>query len=350
MPQVVGELAAEHAQRLQELQEALAKASQTAAPLTESNLELLSAVTAGVIAFTLLPGAAVALAALTPEVAVGVAAMATIAAISATLAAASSFVTATVLTMDVLGIGHVSESDRETTKLAGRYAGNAFTVTLGSIGLLVDGDYGFETGVTAGEFGGILMDSNDAIEAALKNEDVLLHLIQLQQELKEFGLAPHGEHVLSGQHIWADHLNAESMTKDLIEHPARTPKPAVILATDRPPARPSADNLAAQIKLERCVFTPPLDPTYSPVPVPAPAPAPATPSPRAPAPASPAPRPRASATPISPRTRGPWNTPLLPDYLGGAEPAQPSDPPLCSSAAIPDVTADDPDALTLPLL
>jgi len=342
MPKTVDELALETSKGVQELNEGLARASQIAAPLTELQWDLLSTVVAGALT--------IALIALAPEEAVGIGVLTALAGASAALGISTSILAGTVLALDLLGNNQVGENDRKVTKFVCRFTGNAFTVTLGAVGLAIDGDYGFETGVSVGEIGGILMDTNDTIKAVTKAESavgIALYEIQLIKELKEFSLTPQGEHVLSGQHIWADHLNAESMTKDMIEHPARVSKPAVIRVTDRPPARPSTDNRAAQTKLDRSIFDSPGDPIYSPV-YPAPVPAPvAAPVPaRVPAPA-PAPVPAPAPAPAK-SPEAPWNTPLLPEYLGGGEPAQPSDHPLCSDAALPDVTDDAPDIKRLP--
>jgi len=340
------DLAQEVSQGNQELNDALARANQETAPLTEADWELLSSIVDIVLVLALLPA----------EATVGagvVGAGASIAAVSAVLAGASSFVAGSMLAMDICGI-RFSEQDRETRKIVTRFVENPYTIMGGTFGLLVDGDRGFRSGVTAGEFGGILFDINDTMESTMEGlkspskrniKDMSLHIFQIMKELKDFSPAGHGDHVRDGQHIWADHLNTVSITRDMIESPMKISKPAVVDVTDNPPIRPSSDEVLSQSIKDRGVFSCAPDLVYSPqppisggTPNPTPGPTPGN---------TPGPAPLPVADPPPVQINGIWNTPLLPNYLGGGGTETPYDPPLSYSAPVPEVPSIEPDGLAL---
>src|ERR1700731_2087834 len=79
-------------QGIEELNEALTRARQANAPLSEPALELLSTVVSGAVAFALIP-----------EAAAGIGVLGAIAGVSAVLAIASSTATGTMLALDLFG-------------------------------------------------------------------------------------------------------------------------------------------------------------------------------------------------------------------------------------------------------
>jgi hypothetical protein len=256
----------------------------------------------------------------------------------------------TVMAFDVVGLHKLSDDDFKTVKLARRFAGSPYTILGGTLGKTIDDDYGFETGVTAGEFSGILIDINDVMKMSFEHDgssDVQIHVFEILKELRELPSSSEEEHVRPGAHIWAAHLNPESMTKDMLEQGSRVSRPAVQIVTDRAPTLPSEDNAAAQIKLDRHIFETPPNPIYSPqateaAPVPASAQIqpPAAPqhvptSPTIPAPIQ-APR-AAAATATYLRDLAAFVGYLMPEFLGGNEPSD--EPPY--SAAIPEDNGSD---------
>jgi hypothetical protein len=334
MPQNTNEAALAITQGIEELNEALAQARKASAPPTELALELLTTIVSGAITFALLPGAAA-----------GIGVLGAVAGVSAALSSASSILTATILTFELFG---ARKMDVEAAKFVGRFTGNPFSVTLGTIGMLIDGEYGFETGITAGELVEILYDLHDLNEVAMQGEEktlhplsktisVPIHFTQLAKELREFPPTPEAQHPLSSRHQLQEELNAYSMAKNLIESPIRVAKPAVAMVTDRPSVPPSVANADYQIKLDRLIFGAPTDPIYTPV-VQHPM---ASVTPR-PTPRLPKGIPNAPSAPTSTADSGTIrvDTPLLPDYLGGSEPSDPDNPPP-GDTFVPSVTTDD---------
>jgi len=213
MPQDTEKLAVEAAQGIQELNEAVAAATQGTAELTERDWELLG--TVGNLALAI-----AALAALPEESAAAIGAVTAIAAVGATLGIASSVMSGTVLAFDVLGINSPNERDHQLTELIIGYTSNPFSVVLGSTGYIVEGDYGFESGVTVGEFGNILFDANEYQNSILERKDSSLVLLQLLKEIVDF------KHSTLEKLSQGEDLNADSMIKNMIEYPARVSTPA----------------------------------------------------------------------------------------------------------------------------
>jgi hypothetical protein len=313
---------------IQELNESLGKASQESSALTEQQLELLSAVVTAGLVMALLPEITVA-------ASIGVAALLAIGPVTAALALAAAVSLGSVYALDVLGLIHLTKEDQRLVKFTGRLFGNPFSIVLGAVGQYVDGDYGLETGVSAGGFVNFLYDTNDAIEAIMKSPTNILHdgfyASQLVKELSELSSASNGEHVWSGRHIWSEHLNSDSMTRDMLEKIARTSKPLTAKVTENPQPKPSQDNANAQKRIDRHVFDTPQNPPYSPqyrttpvVPKPDPKPDPPKPDPKPkPKPDPPKPDPKPDLKPDP----NPTLKYLMPDWLGGSDSSD-SPPPV----------------------
>ena len=308
---------------IEQLNEHLTRAKSEDAPISAVALGLLGAVVTGALAIAVLP-----------ELAAGVGFMAAIAAFGTGLTLAGSGAAAVVLSLDLMSLIRLHKEDLEIVEFVTAFSSSPYTIVGGTLGAAIDGEYGFETGATAGGLIGIMFDVNDMLDALRKLREegngffsstamLALHSAVLAKEIKEMPSTAEQEHIFS-RHTAEVELNATSMSRNLLEKPIRNPNPIVAPVTDRQPLSSSTDAVVSQIQLDRLIHGTPVDWLLTPIavnslPVPSPSPSP-TPSP------SPIPQPTlASAYPS-----------LLPDYLGGIVPTVRPAPPPVGDAFLPD--------------
>lgn len=324
---------------IQQLNESLNKANRYGFQLTEQDWQLLSKVVAGALVIALLPAEAPVAASL------GVAALTAIAGIAGAMGLATAIAGGTVLALNVFGAAHSTEKDLKSLESLTRLAGNPFSLALGTAGHAIDGDRGLEAGTSAGAFVNALFDANEAMstlgETSLRDLDSIqrsaLSLSQAGLELAELSSTPHAENVGPGQHIRSEHVNSESMTRDMLERIGANSSPMILKVVKSSTPKPSDENAESQTKFDRHFFDSPENPPYSPF-----VPQPSPPKDIPPAPKPPDPKPIPPSSPPAPQPKEPYPKPIpptsfIPDYLGGSAPSEVPPP----TPTIPDKPDDD---------
>jgi hypothetical protein len=272
-----------------------------------------------------------------PEIAAATTVLGALAGVGTVLGGAAAISTGIVLGLDIVGVIHLSESDFDAVKLTNHIAGNQFTMLGGTLGYAIDGEYGMETGIAAGQLTGIIFDASDTLHSAGEAQDLehweptLFHIAQLVKEVREMPISGHEEHPSAGKRIHSEYMDSESMAHDLIHQPGRVTKPIAQPVTDQHPQLAAKENANRQTKLGQSIFGISHTPTSYPPPThhpdsqpPPPAPTPIT-APK-PVPVVPVkiPSPSGPTTPLPPlQTPVPHITSirisLTPSYVGGGD-------------------------------
>jgi hypothetical protein len=267
------------------------------------------------------------------EIGVPASTLAIIALLGAGMGLASGIAIGAILGLAVVGLIKPNEQEVKTIKFVGKLTGSPFATTMGAVGLAIDGEYGFATGVTIGDFVSNAFDVHDEMSAYLSSSsnqyERISHYFGLMHALSELPRDEYGERVPWGHAMWSEHLNSDAIPRDLEQYRLGLSWPALTSLVQAPSPTAAQDRATDQIRQDRAVLPPVTSSPHLPAPQ---APSSAQIAKVPPSFTSPAPRP----TPQPQRLPAPNNSPLIPDNLGGGDPTGGGD----SSMPQPSIDSD----------